>query len=107
MRYGSEVRDPSPDQLAKAIGELKTRRGDEEHPNTSLRLGLADGRVLVLDAYTSGTVYFREYADQDDADPVKSRAARGVEFDGIEKLFKLLAEGDLVAVNTVGWKDAV
>ena len=39
MRYGSDVRDPSPDQLAKAIAELKTRPEDMEHPNAWLRLG--------------------------------------------------------------------
>ena len=68
---------------------------------------MSDGRVLVLDAYIGGTVYFQEFADQDDADPVKNRVAKDMAFDGIERLFKLLANGDLAAVNQVGWKDAV
>lgn len=106
-RYGEDVRDPTPDQVARAIADLKTRREDTEHPNTWLRLGLSDGRVLVLDAYTSGTVYFKQFADQDDADPVTNRMAKAVEMDGLEKLFKLLAEGDVAGINEALWDNAV
>jgi len=106
-RYREDVRDPTPDQVAGAIAELGTRREDTKHPNAWLRLGLSDGRVLMLDAYTSGTVYFQMFADPDDADPVTNRMARALAMDGIEKLFKMLAEGDVAGLNEALWENAV
>ena len=72
MRYGGDIDDPTPGDLARAIRELYVEdlpgmtEGDyEEHGAAFLRHGFDDGPMSVLHVTRGGIVTFEEWADQD------------------------------------------
>jgi hypothetical protein len=102
-RYGADSRDPLEPALANAVNDLQKNKDDTEHPNAWLRYGLSDGRVFVLEAYTSGTVYLQEFKDQDDSDPTESHEQNGVAPEDMLRHFQLLASGDLDGLKKERW----
>jgi hypothetical protein len=75
VRYGGDIRNPSPQQLQQALGELfeenipgMTEADYMDHPSAWLRYGFDEGPMYVLDVYRDRSVIFAKYADQDDSD---------------------------------------
>lgn len=110
-RYGGDVRDPTADDLARAIRELYVEdlpgmmEGDyEEHGAASLRYGFDEGPMYLLDVTRGGTVTFEEWADQDYDVPIAPpRVLTSVPSQAALKLWTLLAAGDIEQVRRHPW----
>lgn len=112
-RYGEEVRQPLPSELAQAIGELFDENIEgmaeadyAEHPNAWLRYGFDEGPMFVVEASRNGTATLSKYADQDDIDPV-AEVTFSVERGPLLSLWLWLAEGELERIRSAyprcGW----
>jgi hypothetical protein len=107
FRYGRDVRNPTPHDIAEAVAELSNenipgmQEGDyAEHPNAWLRLGSDDGPVYVVDAYCNGQVILSKYADQDDIDAASEVTLTNVPKEKLLAMWTWLAENDLARFRT-------
>lgn len=106
-RYGEDIRDPSPEQLADAIRELyvedlsgMTEADYEEHGAGSLRFGSDDGPMYVLEATRGGILRFEQWADQDyEVQLSPTRTMTSAPQALATELFVQLASGDIAAVR--------
>lgn len=67
VRYGGDVRNPSAEELSRAVSEVyhedipgMTEDDYAEHPSAGLRCGFDDGPMYVLDIYEMGTQTLRK-----------------------------------------------
>jgi hypothetical protein len=102
FRYGRDVRNPTPYDIAEAVAELSNEsisgmhEGDyTEHPNAWLRLGSDDGPVYLVDAYRNGQVILSKYADQDDIDAASEVRLADVPKEKLLAMWTCLARNDL------------
>lgn len=110
-RYGGDTREPTADQLRRALAEVyrenlpSMTEGDyAEHPNASLRYGFDGGPMYLLNAYRSKTVYFSQWSDQDyerELEPELERinVSEGEAF----RLWELLAAGKIDEIKGSVW----
>ncbi len=111
-RYGGDIRDPSPEQLALAIHEIyvedlpgMTEADYEEHGAATLRHGFDEGPVYDLCVSRGGTITLEEWADQDYETPLHpERQMRSVPPEMALNLWRLLAEGSLETVHAQSWE---
>jgi hypothetical protein len=105
-RYGADVRNPSPEDLERAIAELFLEAlpgiGESdyaEHGAASLRYGFDGGPMYVIEVDRRGNASFEEWADVDrERELAPPRAAR-LTADQALRLWALLAAGDVDEVR--------
>jgi len=91
-RYGQDVRDPSVDEISRAVDELYNERPqDAEHASAALRLGLDDGTMFVIEAQKDTTVTFSKFADQDFEDLLYEKVMHDVPENTLKGVWKALA----------------
>jgi len=110
-RYGEDTREPTVDQLHRALSEVyheidsSMTDGDyAEHPNAWLRYGFDEGPMYVLNVYRSATVYFSQWADPDyeiELEPEVERVK--VSESEARQLWELLAAGKIDEVKASSW----
>jgi hypothetical protein len=111
VRYGGDIRDPSPQELRQALGELfeenipgMTEGDYMEHPSAGLRYGFDEGPMYELDVYRDRGVIFSKYADQDDDDPLWEYRMNDVSREKALGLWQHLIEGKLSELEAEGWE---
>jgi hypothetical protein len=110
-RYGGDTREPSVDQLHRALAEVyhesdpSMTEGDyAEHPNAWLRYGSDDGPMYVLNVYRSATVYFSQWSDPDYESELEPEVERvKVSESEARHLWELLASGKIDEIKASGW----
>lgn len=110
-RYGGEVRNPTAEELARAIEELyvenlpgMTEVDYEEHGAASLRYGFDDGPMYVLEVSRGGVVALEEWADQDYQTPLSPpRLMASVPPARALELWRWLAKGAIDRVRCQHW----
>jgi hypothetical protein len=109
-RYGGDLRDPSAEDLDRAVDELflenlpGMRESDyAEHGAAALRYGFDDGPMYVVEIDRVGNARFEQWQDPDFerelAAPLATRLASPAE---ALRLWSLLAAGDVDGVR--GWR---
>jgi hypothetical protein len=96
-RFGEDVSSPTPKEFESALQELVLT--DDEHPNTWLRVEDSEGKMHLLDAYSSNKISYSIYADQDDTEAERSYTLRTCTIDEAFRLWTFLAEGDFKKVE--------
>jgi hypothetical protein len=110
-RYGGDTRNPSAEQLRRALADVyhendpSMTEGDyAEHPNAWLRYGLDDGPMYVLNVYRGGGVYLAQWADSDYERELESESVRiNVSESEALQLWELLAAGQINEIKGRGW----
>lgn len=106
-RYGGDILNPSPQQLAKAAAELHqenlsgmTEADYAEHPGAYLRYGLDEGPLYTIDGYRDGTAVLSKYADPDFEELVHEVTLGEVTEQQLLMLWAWLSEGRLDNIRT-------
>jgi hypothetical protein len=98
-RMGADVREPTYADLRAALEDVFTSV-DDEHPNTSLRLGADTGPMFVLSVYSSKRVVFEQWADADfDVELAPPIILTDVRQEVSVMLWQALRNGDIDAVR--------
>ena len=114
VRYGGDIRNPSPQELQQALGELfeenipgMTEADYMEHPSTWLRYGFDEGPMYVLDVYRDRSVIFAKYADQDDSDSLWEYRMNDISREKALALWQHVIEGKLNDLEAEGWEVSI
>ena len=110
-RYGGDTRDPTAEQLRRALADVyhendpsMTEADYAEHPNAWLRYGFDDGPMYVLNVYRGGNVYFAQWADPDYERELESESVRiNASESEARQLWELLAAGRIDEIKGRGW----
>jgi hypothetical protein len=99
-RYGADVRQPTEEQLRSSVDELYNKRPDDhEHVTITMRFGVDDGSMYVIEAGVSKLVTFSMFADHDFEQQVGETRAESVDELTLIQLLFLLSKGDLVRIR--------
>ena len=96
-RYGQDIENPSPEDLSRAMEELRQENAqgkgaDAEHAIARLRLGSDDGPRYILSVDRDGTTSHSEFTDEEADDPVEE-LTRKLPREKALALWILLAKG--------------
>jgi hypothetical protein len=105
-RYGADVRNPSPEDLERAVAELFLESlpgiGESDYAErgaAALRYGFEGGPMYVVDVDRAGNARLEEWADADRERELAPPRARRVTADQAQRLWVLLAAGDVDEVR--------
>ena len=107
-RNGSDVQEPTVEQLRSSVDELYNQRPeDHEHTSITMRFGVEDGTMYVLDAGISKAVTFSKFADQDYNQQTSESRLELVDEPTLVRLLDLLSKGNIEGVRglvpSCGW----
>lgn len=96
---GADVREPTDAQLRAALEDV-FEADDDEHPNSSLRLGSDDGPMFVVDVYGAKRIVFEQWADADFEDELgPSVTLSGVKLEAALALWRAMRNRDVDAIK--------
>ncbi|HTJ79259.1 MAG TPA: hypothetical protein VL357_09710 [Rariglobus sp.] len=102
-RLGRDVRTPTESQIAEAIRDLRVHQDDGEHGIVSLRRGLDDGPIWLIELSNRGNVTYSEYKDADFEELASKLVGESLGMLDIARRFYYLLRGDLFALSACQW----